>query len=132
MQLYHSEVFMPQNLVNQSLIMMKRARVARFSAHVIDWIRGFNSESTLRQYKHRYTETALRNALENISLNRPNPFEVGVENGYVVKYAVRVSLDADNDISVIIGANGVVRTAWINSKEDTHKTLNTEKYCKKI
>lgn len=89
---------------------------------------GTASDDALRLYKHQYTRKNLQDALLHIARTLPTPFEVGVRNGRVFKYAVRLPLDADKDITVVVGANNVVRTAWINSRKDQHRTLDISKY----
>lgn len=128
MELYHSEVFMPSNLVLAAKKLMKNAHRARFSRHVQEWLTGIADEDWLRRYKHRYSAADLKNALLSITRTLPDPFEIGVENGEVIKYAVRVHLTEDTDISIVHDKFGVVRTAWLNRVDDIHKTLDTSKY----
>lgn len=128
MELYHIDVYMPLSILQAARQLEKRAATARLSVHTKEWLEGTASDDALRLYKHRYTRKNLRDALLHIARTLPTPFEVGVENGRVFKYAVRQPLDEDNDITVVVDANGVVRTAWINSKDDQHWTLDSSKY----
>lgn len=128
MELYHIDVYMPLNILQGAKELEKRAARARLSIHTKEWLLGTASDDGLRLYKHRYTKKNLQDALLHIARTLPAPFEVGVVNGRIFKYAVRQPLDEDNDITVVVGANGVVRTAWINSKDDQHWTLDVSKY----
>lgn len=127
--LYHNEIYMPSEIKAGAAKLMSKAYRARFSRHLKDWLSGNNDESTLRKYKHRCSEGDIKAALLRISRVKPEPFEVEVDdNGQVLKYAVRQPLDSDNDITVVVDVNGVVRTAWVNSNEDIHRTLNPANY----
>ena len=130
MELYHAEVYMPNWVVCSARMMMTVADSAKMSHHLWGWIHS-KSFDWLARYKHRYTSDDIKRIQREIKRNKPVPFEVGVERGAVVKYAVRLSLDDDNDISMVIDRNGYIRTAWINSKEDTHRTLDKSKYVNK-
>lgn len=128
MELYHFKVYMPLEIIQAARQLERRAATARFSFHTQEWLEGSASNDALRLHKHRFSSRNLRETLLRIARMLPTPFEVGVSNGRVFKYAVRLPLDADNDITVVVGANNVVRTAWINSKEDQHRSLDTSKY----
>jgi hypothetical protein len=56
-------------------------------------------------------------------------FEIGAEFNRVVKVAVRKTYDEQHDISIVFNVHdGRVRTAWLNKKTDTHRTLDRAKY----
>ena len=56
-------------------------------------------------------------------------FEIEIENGVVVKMAVRIPHDREHDVSIVFNThNGFVRTIWLNKKSDVHKSLNMSKY----
>jgi len=58
-------------------------------------------------------------------------FEVLVENGKIKKYTIRAKYDNDRDIAIpiIFRKNEIlIKTAWINTRNDKHKTLDTKKY----
>lgn len=55
------------------------------------------------------------------------PFEIETTYDKVTKYVIRISFDNERDISVVIRFNTII-TAWINYKEDVHKTLDKSKY----
>lgn len=121
MKLYHSSIYMPDNLVNQCTNMMRKASRCRLSRHIQEWLEG-------EDIKHQYSKDDLEGAFFYISKFRPVPFEVGVEGGVVKKFAVRIHLDIDRDISIVISRENVAVTAWINRRDDLHYTLNVEKY----
>lgn len=121
MKLYHTSIYMPDNLVNQCTNMMRKASRCRLSRHIKEWLEG-------EDIKHRYSRDDLEGAFFYICKFRPIPFEVGVEGGMVKKFAVRIHLDIDSDISIVINRENVAVTAWINRRDDLHYTLNAEKY----
>lgn len=126
MLLYHSEVSMPEEYVAGARRLMASAGNAVLSVHVLDWVRGGGDAS--RQHKHRFSLSELTASLQAIARTRPAPFEVGVVGGSVVEYAVRVPLDCSRNLSAVVGADGVVRTAWVNSSRDVHRSLDRRRY----
>ena len=128
MDLYHNEVYMPDDYVDDAHIMMRRAHRAKPSRHVIEWLNGTGSSNSLRLKKHNYTLRDLKEALMHITRTLPDPFEIGVEDEEVIKYAVRMHLNAIDDITLVIDKNNVIRTAWLNKRDDVHSTLDANKY----
>lgn len=70
---------------------------------------------------------------EVITINVADIFEVEVIGNRVTKFVVRTSYNAKHDICVVIVPvtpyEGRVKTVWLNSKSDNHKTLDKNKYC---
>lgn len=77
-------------------------------------------------------------AIRVIRDTTPNPFEVEVVNGEIVKFYVRQPMNDDLDITVVIGIDKnssvmyVVKTAWVNRNDDIHSTLDSSKYMRKV
>lgn len=131
MDLYHNEVYMPQDYIDDAQLMMRKAVRAKPSRHVIDWLNGTGSDNRLRLKKHNYSMRDLKEVLLRITRLRPDPFEIGVEDEEVIKYAVRVHLNDEDDMTVVIDKNNNIRTAWLNRRDDVHRTLDTTKYVQK-
>lgn len=132
--LYHNEVYMPEKVLAIVKNKMANMKTVRFSRHVQDWLNGTSGEDCLREKKHTYTKPELMKALSNILRTQPVPFEVEVQDGEVVKFVVRLGMNENQDISIAVGCqNGyIIKTAWVNNKEDIHCTLDTSKYVKKV
>lgn len=85
--------------------------------------------------KHCYTEEDIRGVLELIKAKPVEPFEVAttLDGTRLLKFCVRVKLDTDSDISISYSPKShKVITAWVNTSEDTHKTLDPTRYEQKI
>lgn len=55
--------------------------------------------------------------------------EIEVNEGKVTKTLFRLSYSDEHDLClVIIPENRVVKTVWLNNKDDHHKTLDRSKY----
>ena len=54
--------------------------------------------------------------------------EVEVRGGCAVKLVVRKRYDAARDLVLVVLANGVVKTTWMNQRSDNHRTLNRSAY----
>jgi hypothetical protein len=66
-----------------------------------------------------------------LNLGECRAVEVGMEGQRVAKIVVRAELDDDNDVVfVLIPRNPayLVKTVWINRRDDKHKTLDRSKY----
>lgn len=70
--------------------------------------------------------------LKCITLSRFDVIEIEVEDNRVIKYLVRGTLDIHHDIVLAIIPQNmrgwVVKTSWVNSKNDHHSTLDISKY----
>lgn len=55
--------------------------------------------------------------------------EAELSDGKLVKAVYRTSFDSTYDVCIVVSMlGGVVRTAWLNHKNDSHKTLDKRKY----
>ena len=112
MDLYHSEIRLPDNFV------APRGRVA------LDWTRhALNAAND-----DRYGEIPVfkHARLENLKV-----IEVGVEAGRVAKILFRGRIDSERDLCmVLIPGTGAwtVKTVWVNLFTDRHTTLDRNKY----
>lgn len=89
------------------------------------WTAHAKSECT----KDRYAAIPQFKAL---TLKRFTVIEVGMVGGTVSKIVFRGRLDDTNDVVIVLIPNGsapwTVKTAWINRRTDSHKTLDSSKY----
>ena len=56
------------------------------------------------------------------------PFEIAVTDGRIEKAAYRLPYDARFDVTVVVMWPGVIVSAWLNERTDTHATLNPSRY----
>lgn len=125
--LYHIEVYMPQEYIDSSLSSQRALGTYRFSYHLKKRLFGD------RDYKHALNNKVLVQCINSLRLSPIVPFEIEVDDGEVVKLVVRVPYTEENDVSIAIQLNSsngcpLIKTAWLNDKNDVHTTLDTTKY----
>lgn len=140
-ELLHSDVYMPKFILSKAL---RLEEVISEYDNTLHFINRYNDRTN---YKHYMTQELMMRALKSIQENKNRPFEIEVkydnvkERYIVTKYVVRVSYDNDRDVSFAIvpiwdadtrSFKGRIKTAWLNSKEDIHYTLDSSKYIKKL
>ena len=128
-KLYHKEVFWKKYFDREAIKLAEKITETELSFHIK------NERMKNPDKKHPYDFNGLVKAIERIKNNEAYIFEVEVmaETGIISKAVYRVSYDNDNDISVVIRRDRnriFIVTAWVNSKEDIHKTLDKKNYCK--
>ena len=128
-KLYHCDVYMPKSFIEQCIEHQHNLSNFRFSKHLNDY---FISSDV----KHRLNKGWVVRCLLSLKANAVAPFEVEVEDGEVVKYAIRMPYNLDKDISIVILIKSrlggtLIKTAWLNYQNDLHKTLVASKYVTK-
>lgn len=82
-------------------------------------------------YSHHAEQAAREDHIEWVPLFVPKEFEVieaTVRLGVVEKWVIRTHLNTETDLVLVVQPDGWVRTLWVNSKDDTHRTLNHYRY----
>lgn len=126
-ELYHIDVYMPEDFILQAKEHQSSIRKVLFSKHLQNHLNGSD-------FKHDISETKLIFCIRNLILKPVKPFEVEALDGKVLKYVVRVPYDEQRDISIVIlrekntSESPLIKTAWLNFKDDSHCTLNYTKY----
>lgn len=65
----------------------------------------------------------------SITVKPEEIFEIEVENNRIIKFCCRKPVTANVDMSfAIIPDRQFVKTIWLNSKKDSHKTLHKHRY----
>ena len=146
--LFHSDVFVPehaQKLVHQLQRNLKDYYLSKhFEEHL--------NNQYFEDRSHLYLKDIVENCLEDINTQSQDAFEVELTKSFkefgthawlVTKYCIRIPYDNDTDLVIVIrphwnkkyqcynSRDNLIVTAWINHKEDNHKTLDTTKYCSK-
>lgn len=81
--------------------------------------------------KDRYNPIRVPNVID---FDRSDVFEIEVDDGTIVKFAIRIRYDGRHDLALVLrpseeGAFHVV-TVWLNSRKDQHFTLDERKYAR--
>ena len=87
--------------------------------------------------KHGMTMRELDRIIDELMANKRNFYLYEVQTDIhdnVYKCALRTSYDLDKDISIVFNSSKdgklIVKTAWLNRKNDKHFTLDKSKYYK--
>lgn len=128
-KLYHKEVYWKKYFDREANKLIEKITNTELSYHIK------NERMKNPDKKHPYNLDGLKKSIERIK-NNENAylFEIAENNGIILKAVWRVSYDDKNDISIVIRRDRTrvfIVTAWVNSKEDIHFTLNKNNYCKK-
>lgn len=97
------------------------------------WFRKPAGTLTLRYSRHakkaarndRYGAIRLPQVLD---LSCGDVFEIETDRNTVVKYCVRVRYCNKFDLTIVVNSDGLVRTVWLNDRQDRHRTLNASRY----
>ena len=116
MRRYHETIYLPYNLVLDSLELAKQTH--EFTTH---------AKSHFKDKSHKVNERLVRKALIALEINPPNPFEVYTRSNKVIKAVFKTSYDATKDIVFVLTDRNVI-TFYLNGKNDNHITLNEELY----
>jgi len=110
MALYHKFLGFPENTnLPNGFINLKYSKHATFAAMT-------------DRYGHI-------NLPSDISIKESNIIEIEIVKSNIIKYVYRTKYNKEYDlILVIMPGNNLVKTVWLNSVYDKHKTLNEAKY----
>ena len=121
--LYHREVFWNDSFDRDSAKLIKY--VYRLSRHLKEYLEEDNTE------RRNFDLDGIMGTVEYLkTMDSVESFEVETENGFLTKCVVRVSYNKRKDICIVF-RKGLIVTAWLCNKDDTHKTLDKTKYEKK-
>lgn len=141
-KLFHKDVFVPEGAQEVCEKYQKAFKGYCFSRHFQEHLDNQDCEDR----SHTYLRDAIDKCLKSIKDGPQRAFEIELGKGYrefgesgwfLTKYCIRIPYDSTQDLVVAIrpkyrGAavvDNVVVTAWINSKNDSHITLDKSKYC---
>ena len=84
---------------------------------------------TFKLEKTRHAEERGLKLPTCVNFAKVDIFEIEIENGKLTKVCYRTSYDKWDDIIVVVSIpSGRIRTAWKNSKTDSHRTLDLSRY----
>lgn len=118
MKRYHETIYLPNQLMlkGKELASKKHEFTEHAKSHFYD-----------KNKSHRVDRKLVEAALINIEKRPPDPFEVYVNNGKVIKAVFKSSYNKTQDIIFVLSDKKVV-TFYLNGKFDNHVTLNGELY----
>lgn len=109
--LYHKDIFMPKLNVGNGMVKVN------YSIHAIE-----------SAYTDRYDTIGLKDAY---NFSEADIVEVEVKDQRAIKVVARFDYNDKYDLTiVIVPQTKIVKTVWLNTKEDNHVTLNAEQYRK--
>ncbi len=107
--LYHKDIFMPPLRLGNGMIKLN------YSLHALD-----------SAYNDRYDIIKLE---ECYNFSKAEIVEVEVKNGVAIKVVARFDYNDKYDLTiVVVPQTKIVKTVWLNRKDDIHNTLDATKY----
>lgn len=120
--LYHRDVYFKDSFKAEAKKLIHNDM--RISAHCMNHVAHVDD-------KHKYTQADIIKAVKFIASHDIMPFEVETTADEVTKACYRLhNKITGNDMCVVL-RNGLVVTCWINSADDKHFTLDTNRYAKR-
>lgn len=119
-KLYHKDIYLPEKFEPASLRIINFT----FSKHLKKRLENPPDE------KHKISKAKLINAISDIKKGKYILIEVEANDDSVMKAVFRTEYNSDKDITIVFRW-GIVVIAWLNSKSDTHTTLDRYKYTEK-
>jgi hypothetical protein len=148
-KLFHQTIFVPKEITAEVIAVESHLKNYKLvlSKHVHLWCEqekaSRKDEYAPYDYKHAYIEEELEDVFNQIQDKKPMPFEIEItrennnSNWLVSKIVVRINYSYTRDISIAIAIDSFnkiafIKTAWFNSINDNHLTLNPSPYCTEI
>lgn len=113
----------------QSIIILEN--VKHISHHMWEHLKNKNKEDI----SHNINEHKFFVILNSIKSGKKKYKIVEVETdseNRIVKSLIRTNYNKRQDITIVCDINCYVRTAWLNDKNDNHKTLNYKNYANNL
>ena len=143
-KLFHSDVFIPKGVSQSCINLQKKITHYYFSKHFEEHIKN----QLVEDRSHTYMIDVITKCLDSLKQTQQPVFEVELSKDYhyfkvrgwvITKYCCRIPYNNSQDLVVAIRPqynnltvkDNFIVTAWMNSKTDNHKTLDTSKYCSK-
>ena len=140
-KLFHKDVYMPLAAADNSKAIQKTLSSYYFSKHFKEHL-----ENCFEDRSHKYLADIVTECLDSLKDTQRDVFEVELSKDYhffgqsgwfITKYCCRIPYSYDQDLVVAIRpqyrdgkiVNNMIVTAWLNNKNDSHRTLDGSKYC---
>jgi len=123
--LYHKDVFFRKRFEQEALELLND----NYSMHLLtDLLFPKRRNHTI----NTHTLSCIIDDIKNGKRKKYSIYEVETDGTYankVIKAVLRTAYDKYTDVSIVFTKDCVV-TAWLNDRQDTHNTLDTERYYK--
>lgn len=125
-KLYHESVYMKDEDKERAMRIERTLRKIRLSKH-------FQRHLEMQDRKHELTKQGVKRSIITIIKTPKVPFEVEYDEQSYFKFVVRIEYDEIHDISIVFLKQkqdkfSLIKTAWLNRKDDKHRTLNRDRY----
>ena len=112
MPLYHFEIGFPKNL---------EKNVKKIGKQKLEY--GFHAKKAAMNDRYGIIDLP-----ESLDFSKAKLIEAEVINNRLTKMVLRASYDNRFDLIVVVNTDLTVRTVWLNSRRDKHRTLDRSKY----
>ena len=147
--LFHKDVFVPNGIQSIVKSLQRDLKDYQLSKHFSEHL----NNQAIEDRSHTYIKDIVMDTLNGLAngFNEPQEaFEIELSKSYndfgvsgflVTKYCIRLPYDENQDLVIVIrpGWNkekldydedvNLIVTAWMNSRDDAHFTLDASKYC---
>lgn len=111
--------------------MTRLTRLYHAALGIPDAVTGPDAGAALRYTVHAFREAQHEHIETRLPCTIPHGYqliEVETLGQRPTKWTVRVPLDTERDLVLVIHHNYQVRTVWVNARTDQHDTLNRARY----
>jgi len=110
MKLYHRDIYMPKLTLKDETIRI-----------------GYTVHAQDEAINDRYVDYI--EMPSEINLSKVDIFEIGIIEGKIAKIVFRMEYNEEYDLCMVLMTHNLkIKTLWLNSVDDKHKTLNHDKY----
>lgn len=146
--LLHKDVFLPDEFKHSVIRLQAKMKSYYLSRHLQEHLDNQDNENRSHRYFRNFVVNTLNEMCSN-SRRLVSPFEVEVSKDFhffgkpgwfVTKFCIRLPYKINEDLVIVVRPrwdknakdydynNFMITTAWLNSKDDSHKTLDANKY----
>ena len=136
--LLHKDICIPDKFKNISMNLQKKLDTFTYSKHMLEHLTDLTPDRSHRYFNGDITRDDIDKLILSLNKVQREVFEVELTYKYdkwmVTKYCCRIPFTDSQDLVVAIRPRkdmSLVVTAWLNSVEDKHFTLDESKYISK-
>ena len=136
--LLHKDIYIPEKFKNISINLQKKLTIFTYSKHMKEHLTNLTPDRSHKYFNGDITREDIDKLILSLNKIQREVFEVELTYRYdkwmVTKYCCRIPFTDSQDLVVAIRPRkdtSLVVTAWLNSIEDKHFTLDKSKYISK-